>query len=84
MTMQWGSDSKEQILAAFLIGRGPYAYVGYGWNGGPLPSWDPMWDAFDVGVPTGLCVSSGGVYSRTYSRGSASLDCNTWTATLSF
>jgi hypothetical protein len=84
MTMQWGSD-KEQLLAAFLIGRGPYAYVGYGWTGGPIPAWDPIWDAYDVGTPSNLCTSNGnGVYGRNYTNGYATLDCNSWTATLAF
>ena len=84
MTMQWGQTDKTQILAAFLIGRGPYAYVGYGWNGGPLPAWDSMWDE-DVGEPLGLCSSSApGVFSRLYSKGNVSIDCNTWEGTLAF
>ena len=32
----------SQVLAAFLVTRGPYAFIGYGWNGG-MPEWDPMW-----------------------------------------
>lgn len=85
MTMQWDTNNREQTLAAFLIGRGPYAYVGYGWNGGPLPNWDSMWDMYDVGTPSNLCTQvSPGIYARNYTNGFAQLDCNTWTATLSF
>jgi hypothetical protein len=84
MTMQWQDTDKDQILAGFLIGRGPYAYLGYGWNGGPLPSWDPMWD-LDVGEPTAPCEQTdAGVFFRPYTNGNATLDCNTWTATLNF
>jgi hypothetical protein len=89
-TMLWPSDDADKlpVLAAFLVSRGPYGFIGYGWAGGGsihLPAWDPLWDAYDVGEPTGLCVESpSGVFSRTWSKGSASLDCSTWTATLNF
>jgi hypothetical protein len=33
MTMAWPEDSRLQALAAFLIVRGPYAWVGYGFIG---------------------------------------------------
>lgn len=88
-TMQWPSTDKVQALAAFLIARGPYAYVGHGWEGarlkrqlGAFPSWDQMWDR-DYGVPTGLCEeASSGVFQRLWTSGPVSLDCNSWTAAL--
>ena len=82
MTMQW--DRRNTTMAAFLIGRGPVAYIGYGWNGGPLPPWDPLFD-MQVGVPQGLCTSPAqGVFSRAWSKGVATIDCNSFTATLDF
>lgn len=81
MTMQW--DGRNTTLAAFLVGRGPVAYVGWGWNGNPLPDWDPLFD-LDVGVPLGLCVNETSVFSRTWSRGYASIDCSDFSATLAF
>lgn len=90
-TVQWSGlapGDKLPVLAAFLIGRGPYAYIGFAWTGGGsihLPPWDPIWDEYDVGVPTGLCQEeSQGVFSRQWSKGKASLDCNNWQATLAF
>lgn len=87
-TMQWPATDKAQALAAFLIARGPYAYVGHGWEGsrdgqlGAFPSWDQMWDK-DYGVPSGLCKqASPGVFQRLWTSGLVSLDCNSWTATL--
>lgn len=82
MTMQW--NGRNETLAAFLIGRGPVAYLGWGWNGGPLPRWDAAFD-MQVGTPLGLCSSaSAGVFTRAWSAGRATLDCNTFTATLDF
>lgn len=79
---QW--DGKNTTIAAFLIGRGPVAYTGYGWNGGPLPGWDPLMD-LNVGEPLSLCTQpTNGVFTRQWSAGTATLDCNTWTATLDF
>ena len=89
-TMLWPSAQADKlpVLASFLVSRGPYDYLGYGWYGGgsvSIPEFDPLWDAYDVGEPTGACTeTSPGVFSRTWSKGSATLDCGTWTATLNF
>jgi hypothetical protein len=80
--LQW--DGRNTTLAAFLVGRGPVAYVGWGWNGQALPDWEPLFD-LDVGVPLGLCVNaSSSVFSRAWSKGTASIDCDSFTATLDF
>ncbi len=82
MTMQW--DGLNTTLAAFLVGRGPVAYVGYGWNGGPFPPWDSLFD-LDVGFPLSLCASPApGVFSRSWSMGTAAINCASFTATLDF
>ena len=89
-TVQWpaAQADKAPVLAAFLIGRGPAAFVGYGWSGGGsihVPPWEPMWDAYEVGEPAGLCQEGAqGVFSREWTKGKATLDCNTWQATLDF
>jgi hypothetical protein len=73
----------NQTVAAFLISRPPHAYLGWGWE-----SDDRQWnDLFylQVGAPLGLCSEGApGVFSRAYSAGTASLDCNTWSAELPF
>lgn len=87
MTMQWPSSQADKlpVLAAFLISRGPYAYIGTGFNDEPIPPWDPLWDSFDVGEPTSLCAEvPTGVFSRQWSNGNVSLDCTSWTATFIF
>jgi hypothetical protein len=85
MTVQ--TDGSNTTLAAFLIARGPVAYIGWGWGippPGPLPPWEPLWD-LDVGEPLGLCEErAAGVFSRAWSKGAASIDCNAFTATLDF
>jgi hypothetical protein len=90
-TVGWPSaqNDKLPVLAAFLIGRGPYAFIGYGWTGGGglhVPPFDPLWDLYDnVGQPESLCEeTSSGVFSRNWTRGVATLDCNTWVGTLAF
>ena len=46
--------------------------------------WQPMFE-LDVGEPTGLCAeTTKGVFSRNWTRGVATLDCNAWEATLDF
>ena len=89
-TVQWPSKQADKlpVLASFLISRGPYDYLGWGWFGAGvigLPAWDPLFDAYDVGEPVGACEQpAAGVYARQWSKGNATLDCTSWTATLSF
>jgi hypothetical protein len=71
----------NQTIAAFLVTRPPVAFLGSRWQDA---AWEPLFD-LDVGEPLGLCEeTSPGVFTRAWSEGVASLDCNTWTATLPF
>lgn len=83
MSMDASAGNANQSVAAFLITRPPYAYLGYGWE-----SDDKQWsDLFylQAGVPQGLCAEApAGVFSRVWSEGTATLDCNTYTASLPF
>jgi len=83
MTLNW--DGRNTTIAAFLIGRGPVAYVGKGWTGGVgMMDWDPRFD-FDVGEPLGLCAQRApGVFERAWTKGLVELDCNAFTAVLPF
>ena len=87
MAMDSSPANQNQTVAAFLITRPPYAYLGWGWE-----SDDRNWnDIFylQVGEPlpggAGICNEGpSGVFTRAYTAGTASLDCNAWTALLPF
>ena len=84
MTMQHDPANADQTVAGFLITRGPLAWIGWGWQGCSVPPWPPQFD-MDVGEPLGNCTEGpAGVFSRVYSKGTATLDCNTWAASLPF
>ena len=77
-------------LAAFLVTRPPFGYIGSGWlycdsgDNPPKHHWDPLWD-LDTGVPLELCSERNpAVFSRRWSGGHAELDCNTGVGLLDF
>jgi hypothetical protein len=83
LLMQHDASAANQSVAAFLIVRPPNGYLGWGWY-----SNDDMWEPIfllQAGVPLGLCTEGpSGLFSRAWSAGNASLDCNTWSADLPF
>jgi hypothetical protein len=83
MTVNW--DGRNTTLAAFLIGRGPVAYIGKGWTGGVgMMAWDPRFD-LDVGEPLGLCLQrTPGVFSRAWTKGEVVLNCTDFSAVIPF
>ena len=74
----------EQSLAAFLLVRGPYAWLGTGWLGClRLPPVAGLGQ--DFGSPNGFCAEtapSSGVFTRDWSKATVQLDCNSFTATI--
>ena len=84
MTMQF--DPTQQAIysvAAFLIVRPPIAFLGNGFNGGSVPTWDPIF-LTDVGAPTGQCYQlPAGPFTRAWSHGNHTFDCNNYLATVS-
>ena len=68
--------------------RGPYAYLGSGWSGCGISSFDyPAGLASDYGEPLGLCAetaSGSGVFVREWSKSTVQMDCNSWTPTITF
>lgn len=77
----YNNRNANQSLAAFLITRGPVAFVGSGWESG-VAQWSPVF-LYAVGGPKGLCLEeSPGVFSRPWTSGTVSLDCNKWVAVI--
>ena len=75
----------NQDLATFLLLRGPYAYLGYGWSGCNVKFAFP--DAFkiDYGTPNGLCAETAagsGVFTREWSKATVSMNCNSYVGTV--
>ena len=72
-----------QDLATFLLVRGPFAWLGFGWVGCGLKGlYDrPAEMDIDYGVPVGDCgeVGNSGVFRREWSKANVSLDCGSFT-----
>eukprot|EP00039_Didymoeca_costata_P021308 m.344156 g.344156 ORF g.344156 m.344156 type:complete len:509 (-) comp23899_c0_seq1:13-1539(-) len=73
-------------LAAFLLIRGDYAWLGHGWHGCSQPPasegggypFPPLLND-DYGTPLGLCAetsSDSGVFKREYTKSTVQVDCN--------
>ena len=77
------SNVTNQSVAAFLIIRPPVAFFGFGYE-----SDDRHWHnifLLQPGTPTDLCQEQPpGVFSRQWTNGKATLDCNTGEASLPF
>ena len=83
-TLRYG----EQEIAAFLIIRGPSAFIGYGWEGCtdqyavPFPR--PHALDVDYGAPVdprGVCTETSpgsGVFVREFTKASVTMDCGAW------
>ena len=85
MFMGWDTRSNAtnhaQTMAAFLITRPPVAFIG----SYMLRSIESDLFNLDVGEPLGLCAEvTSGVFERKWSKGTATLDCHTYTPTLDF
>ncbi len=75
----------NQDLATFLLIRGPYAWLGYGWVSCNIEYEFPDALKVDYGTPLGTCAETApnsGVFTRAYTNGKATMDCNTWTGTV--
>lgn len=76
----------DQDLANFLLTRGPYSYLGHGWMGCSHDYIFPDALNKDYGVPSGLCEETSpgsGVFTRDYSHATVTMDCSSWTGTIS-
>ena len=73
--------SVAEDLAIFLLARGDFAWIGYGWigcasAGGSLQYYRPPQLDVDYGQPQGTCSKARqGVYQRSFTKATVSFDC---------
>lgn len=80
-TMAFDPSNAEQSIAGFLIVRPAIAYIGFGWES-DMRDWNSIF-TLQVGEPQSGCYqSSAGVFTRAWTYGNVTLDCNTYTATI--
>ena len=75
----------DEDIANFLLVRGPYAYLGTGWSGCNKRFERPPEFDIDVGEPLGFCAETAtgsGIFSRSYTKVTVSMDCATFTPTI--
>lgn len=75
----------DEDLATFMLLRGPFAWLGYGWIGCSVPYAFPDALKADYGEPTGLCAETApnsGIFERQWSKASVRMDCNTYTGSV--
>jgi hypothetical protein len=71
--------ARNQSVAAFLIVRGPVAFLGSGWESGN-GNFDEAF-LYDVGEPLADCTETAeGVFVREWTYGAVQLNCNTFQA----
>ena len=80
---RYGAFDFQQRLAAFLLVRSDYSFFGHGWITDMPPVWYPEWD-WEVGVPLSNMTRSGNTFSRSWSKGNVSLNCDTFAASFTF
>ena len=72
----------SQDIANFQLIRGPYGYIGSGWQGCSLQYERPALLDRDFGAPLGLCAETApnsGVFAREFSKSNVTMDCASWT-----
>ena len=73
--------SPEIDIANFELIRGPFGFIGSGWQGCSLSYERPPLLDRDFGTPLGLCAETApgsGVFSREFSTVTVSVDSATW------
>lgn len=76
-------SNATQLTAEFLLSRGPYAWLGYGWigctNGDEARPRPEQWDV-DYGIPSGPCSETGvntSIFTRDFSKATVTWNCLT-------
>jgi hypothetical protein len=72
-------------LAAFLLTRGPYGFIGHGWRGNCNSDYElPAAFLKDYGTPKDNCTTTDNVtWTRHWTKSTVDVDCSTLTATIS-
>jgi len=74
-----------QDLATFLLLRGDYAFLGFGWSGCGVKFGLPAEMLRDYGTPTGFCAETApgsGVFQRAWTHATVEMDCGTYKGTI--
>ena len=76
-----------QDLAAFLLIRGPYSWLGWGWKGCSQEYYFPPEFNEDYGEPVdgALCKETAAdseIFTREFSKATVQLDCKQWKGTV--
>ena len=74
-------DRVAQVVASFLLVRGPHWYYGVDRTNNTVPNATAALLLTDYGAPLGNMTNASAVFSREYEGASVSLDCDTYTAT---
>lgn len=73
----------EEDLATFLLLRGPYAWLGYGWVGCNAQYEFRPELKIDYGTPLEYCKETQpNVFEREYTKAVAQMNCNTWSGSV--
>ena len=76
-------EQGDQVTAEFLLTRGDYVWIGWGWGGGHLHAGLPRASEFDRdygGRPAAPCTerdNGTGVFTREYPKATVEWNCNT-------
>jgi hypothetical protein len=87
-THPWPLPYPDQDLATFLLARGDWGWIGYGWAGCYTEATYTRPPGLDVdyGTPLNLCsetAKGSGIFTRNYTRADVALDCNSYSAQIS-
>jgi hypothetical protein len=75
------SPDLVEDLANFLLTRGEYSWLGWGWKGCSKQYYFPPEFNVDYGVPAALCSETApgsNVFVREYSKATVTMDCAAW------
>ena len=82
----WPLPYPAQDVAQFLLVRGPYAWLGYGWESDRKPNTYelPPQATIDYGEPLNFCTETAlnsGIFTREYTKFTIEMDCGAFQAT---